>query len=235
MENIMEIRGLNVSYQDKLVLKDINLDIPKNTRCAIIGPNGAGKSTLIKAVLELIKRNSGDVKILGKSLKEITKNIAYVPQKDSVNWDFPITVFDVVMMGRYAHLPVGKKPTAEDKKAVIEAIKEMGMEEFKDRQISQLSGGQKQRVFLARALAQEVDLYILDEPLTGVDIKTEDIIATKFKELQDKGKTVIAVHHNLFTLDKYFDYLVILNEDIKVAGYLDKVNTKENVDKAFRG
>lgn len=233
-ENIIEVKDLQVSYLDKTAITNINLDIPKGVRCAIVGPNGAGKSTLLKAILNLISRDHGQVNVIGKDISKVSKQIAYVPQKGSVNWDFPITVFDVVMMGRYAHLPIGRKPSKEDEKFVIDSLKEMGMLEFRDRQISQLSGGQKQRVFLARALAQNVDVYILDEPLTGVDINTEKIIAQKFKELQDKGKTIIAVHHNLFTLDEYFDYLVVMNQTVKVVGPLDEVNTQENIDLAFR-
>ncbi|MGY3776095.1 metal ABC transporter ATP-binding protein [Helcococcus sueciensis] len=233
-KSIITVKELQVSYQDKTVLTDVNLHIPENSRTAIVGPNGAGKSTLIKAILNLVKPDKGEIKIMGKSLNQVSKKIAYVPQRSGVNWDFPATVFDVVMMGRYAHLSIGKRPTEKDKEIVIEALEEMGMLEFKDRQISQLSGGQKQRVFLARALAQQVDLYILDEPLTGVDTTTEEIIIKKFKQLQDEGKTVVAVHHNLMTLNKYFDYLIVLNNDVKVQGEMLEVNTPENLEKAYR-
>lgn len=235
MEYAIKVKDLNVSYGDNLVLEKVNLQIPINTRTAIIGANGAGKSTLIKAILNLIKKDRGEVKIFGKPLEEVKTNIAYVPQKDSVNWNFPTTVYDVVMMGRYPYIKKFSSPSDRDKDKVQAALDEMGIRDLSDRQINNLSGGQKQRVFLARALAQDVDLYILDEPLTGVDIKTEDIIADEFKRLEDLGKTVIAVHHNIYTLDKYFDNVVVLNKDVKYAGslYIDDLDFK--INKGFRG
>ena len=235
MEYAIKVKDLNVSYGDNLVLEKVNLQIPINTRTAIIGANGAGKSTLIKAILNLIKKARGEVKIFGKPLEEVKTNIAYVPQKDSVNWNFPTTVYDVVMMGRYPYIKKFSSPSDRDKDKVQAALDEMGIRDLSDRQINNLSGGQKQRVFLARALAQDVDLYILDEPLTGVDIKTEDIIAEEFKRLEELGKTVIAVHHNIYTLDKYFDNVVVLNKDVKYAGslYIDDLDFK--INKGFRG
>lgn len=233
MKSIIKIKNLNFSYRYQKVLNNVNIDIPCNKRIAIVGPNGAGKSTLLKAILGLIKYD-GEIKIFDKEIKEISKKIAYVPQKDSVNWDFPITVFDVVMMGRYAHLGFVKRPSKVDKEFVNESLREMGMLEFKNRQISELSGGQKQRVFLARALAQEVDLYILDEPLTGVDVKTEEIISKKFKELQERGKTIIAVHHNIYTLEKFFDYIIIFNKDVKKENQISDIDMNDDFDLVFR-
>lgn len=218
MQAAIEVKNLNVSYGKNKVLDDIFLQIPLNSRTAIIGANGAGKSTFIKAVLGLIKKDKGEVKILGKTIKNAKNDIAYVPQKDSVNWNFPATVYDVVMMGRYPYMKTFGKANKKDDDIVENSLVEMGISDLKDRQINNLSGGQKQRVFLARALAQDVSLYILDEPLTGVDIKTEDIIADEFKKLQDLGKTILAVHHNIYTLDKYFDNLVVLNRNIKYSG-----------------
>lgn len=198
MQAAIEVKNLNVSYGKNKVLDDIFLQIPLNSRTAIIGANGAGKSTFIKAVLGLIKKDKGEVKILGKTIKNAKNDIAYVPQKDSVNWNFPATVYDVVMMGRYPYMKTFGKANKKDDDIVENSLVEMGISDLKDRQINNLSGGQKQRVFLARALAQDVSLYILDEPLTGVDIKTEDIIADEFKKLQDLGKTILAVHHNIY-------------------------------------
>ena len=235
MNSIIEIKNLDFAYGNNKVIDNVNLSIPKNVRCAIVGPNGAGKSTLLKAILGLLDYNNGEIKIFGQDIKSIRKKIAYVPQKDSVNWDFPITVYDVVMMGRYVHIESGKKITKIDKDKVEKALEEMGILDLKNRQISQLSGGQKQRVFLARALAQEVDLYILDEPLTGVDVKTEKIISEKFEDLQKQGKTIIAVHHNIYTLENFFDYIIIFNKDVKVKGEIKEVNTSKNLDLAFRG
>lgn len=231
---IIKIKNLNVSYDEKLVLSNVNLTIPYNVRCAIIGPNGAGKSTLIKALLNLINYDSNEIKIFDKDFKDVRKKIAYVAQNSTVNWDFPATVFDVVLMGRYQHLGLFKRPKKEDKEIALKALKEMKMERYVKRHISKLSGGEKQRVFIARALAQDADLYILDEPLAGVDETTEKIIINKFIELQKKGKTIIAVHHDLSTIKEYFDYIIILNENIKSSGSVKETFNRINVDKAFK-
>lgn len=209
-----------MAYQQMPVLWDIDLDIPEYVRCAIVGPNGAGKSTMIKGILGLLKPVSGTVRLWGKPLSEVHKQIAYVPQRGSVHWDFPTTVFDVVLMGRYAHLGLIKRPRKDDRRLAMNALEQMKMADFADRQISELSGGQKQRVFIARALAQDARLYIMDEPLAGVDETTELIIMDKFIELQKEHRTVIAVHHDLSTLDTYFDYLVVLNRTVKASDYM---------------
>lgn len=235
MEYAIQIENFNVSYGKNRVLDSVNLQIPRNTRTAIVGANGAGKSTFLKAILGLIKKDSGDVKILGQDLDKVQTRLAYVPQKDSVNWDFPTTVYDVVMMGRYPYLKAFRKPRQKDVDKVMDALNEMGIADLRNRQISQLSGGQKQRVFLARALAQDVDLYILDEPLTGVDIKTEDIIADEFQRLQKAGKTILAVHHNIYSLEKYFDHIVVLNGDVKYAGSLFVDQIDQKINQGFRG
>lgn len=235
MEYAIQIENFNVSYGKNRVLDSVNLQIPRNTRTAIVGANGAGKSTFLKAILGLIKKDSGDVKILGQDLDKVQTRLAYVPQKDSVNWDFPTTVYDVVMMGRYPYLKAFRKPRQKDVDKVMDALNEMGIADLRNRQISQLSGGQKQRVFLARALAQDVDLYILDEPLTGVDIKTEDIIADEFQRLQKAGKTILAVHHNIYSLEKYFDHIVVLNGDVKYAGSLFVDQIDQEINQGFRG
>lgn len=234
-KNIVEIENLSVSYGSEKALSNLTLNIPEGVRCAIVGPNGSGKSTLLKAILGFKKIDSGKIKVMDNNFDKIKKRVAYVPQKASVNWNFPVTVLDVVLMGRYPHIPITKKATEKDINISINALKEMEMEGFVDRQISELSGGQRQRVFIARALTQDVDIYMLDEPLTGVDIKTEEIIVNKFLQLQSEGKTIISVHHNIYTLEDYFDYLVIMNKNVKKTGYIDEVNNKESIDLAFRG
>ena len=233
-KEVISIRNLNASYGKKRVLSNINLSIPDNVRCAIIGPNGAGKSTLIKAILDLIEHDAASVKVLGKPLDGVRSRIAYVAQHSNANRNFPTTVFDTVLMGRYQHLGLFKRPGKRDREIALEAIREMKMEIYLNRHISQLSGGQLQRVFIARALCQDADLYILDEPLAGVDENTETIIMNKFIDLQKNGKTIIAVHHDLSTIRHYFDYLIILNEEIKSYGSVEEVFTREQVDKAFK-
>ena len=223
-----------MAYRETPVLWDIDLDIPEHVRCAIVGPNGAGKSTLLRGILGLLKPVSGAVQLWGKPLSAVHKQIAYVPQRGSVHWDFPTTVFDVVLMGRYAHLGLVRRPGKEDRALAMEALDKMKMADFADRQISELSGGQKQRVFIARALAQDAQLYIMDEPLAGVDETTERIIMDKFVDLQRENRTVIAVHHDLSTLDVYFDYLVVLNRTVKASDYLAKLDKEAALARAYR-
>lgn len=232
--NIITIKDLNVAYQAKPALWHVNLNIIKNSRTAIVGPNGAGKSTMIKAMMKLIRPVSGNIKINGRTDKGVLKSIAYVPQKGEVNWDFPATVLDVVLMGRYVHKGWIKRPNNEDKAIALEALQTMKIEAFQDRQISELSGGQRQRAFLARAIAQDADIYVMDEPLQGIDITTENLIIDIIKELQDKGKTFIVVHHQLDTVKEYFDHVVILNKTVIANGPVDTVFTEENIGKAYR-
>ena len=181
-KNIIHIEDLTMAYNDKPVLWDIDADIMGNSRTAIIGPNGAGKSTLLKGILNLMKPISGEITIMGKQYREVYKQIAYIPQINTVNWNFPATVEDVVLMGRYAHLGWIRRPSKTDKEISKEALIKMGMNDYAKRQISQLSGGQRQRVFLARAISQDAKIYLMDEPLQGVDIKTEGIIMSVIKE-----------------------------------------------------
>ena len=204
--------------------------MPSGVRCAIVGPNGAGKSTLLKGVLGLEKPVAGYVRLWGKTIDEVRERIAYVPQRGAVNWDFPTTVFDVVLMGRYVHIGLMRRPGREDRERARAALAEMQLEKLAERQISELSGGQKQRVFIARALAQDAQL----EPLAGVDETTERIVMDKFVALQKARKTVIAVHHDLSTLDMYFDYLVVLNRTIKASGYLKDMDKEAALALAFR-
>lgn len=231
-EYVVEVEDLTMAYHDKPVLWDNDVDIVKNSRTAIIGPNGAGKSTLIKGILELEKKLSGYVRIMGSELKDVKKHIAYMPQANSVNWDFPTTVLDVVLMGRYVHLGFFKRPGKKDHEIAMNALRTIGMEEYKDRQISKLSGGQRQRVFLARAIAQDAEIYFMDEPLAGVDKKTEKVIIEFLKKAQKEGKTSIVVHHDLNTIPEYFDHIVILNKQIIAQGPVSEVFTAENLSRA---
>ena len=232
--SVIHVEDLTMAYRETPVLWDIDLDIPEHVRCAIVGPNGAGKSTLLRGILGLLKPVSGAVQLWGKPLSAVHKQIAYVPQRGSVHWDFPTTVFDVVLMGRYAHLGLVRRPGKEDRALAMEALDKMKMADFADRQISELSGGQKQRVFIARALAQDAQLYIMDEPLAGVDETTERIIMDKFVDLQRENRTVIAVHHDLSTLNVYFDYLVVLNRTVKASDYLAKLDKEAALARAYR-
>lgn len=232
--SVIHVEDLTMAYRETPVLWDIDLDVPEYVRCAIVGPNGAGKSTLLKGILGLVKPVSGAVQLWGKPLSAVQKEIAYVPQRGSVHWDFPTTVFDVVLMGRYAHLGLVRRPGKEDRARAMEALEKMKMADFANRQISELSGGQKQRVFIARALAQDAQLYIMDEPLAGVDETTERIIMDEFINLQRDGRTVVAVHHDLSTLDTYFDYLVVLNRTVKACGYLVALDTDAALARAYR-
>lgn len=234
-DTVISVKNLTIAYNDKPVLWDNNIDFVKNSITAIVGPNGAGKSTLLKGILGLKKILSGKIEIEGKNLKDLKKEIAYIPQSSSVNWDFPTTVFDVVLMGRYVHCGWIKRPNKIDKKKALDAIEKIGLSQYRDRQISQLSGGQKQRVFIARAIASDANIYFMDEPLAGVDKKTEGIIMEFLRDSQKMGKTSIVVHHDLNTIKKYFDHLVIINKRIIAQGLVNNVFTNENIEMAFGG
>ncbi len=229
---IIEVEDLTMAYQDKPVLWDNDVDIIENSRTAIIGPNGAGKSTFLKGILGLLPSLSGYVKFMGRPLEEVREKVAYIPQSKSVNWDFPTTALDVVLMGRYVHLGWIKRPTKKDYRIAEEALERMGMGEYRDRQISQLSGGQRQRVFLARTIAQEAEIYIMDEPLAGVDMTTEKVIIDFLHEAQAEGKTSVVVHHVVYTLADYFAHLVILNKRVIAQGLMEDVLLQENLELA---
>ncbi len=235
-EYAVEVEDLSVAYRVKPVLWDVELDIEKGALMAIVGPNGAGKSTLLKAMLGLVKKASGSVHFFFENEKEENQRnrIAYVPQSSSVDWDFPTTVLDVTMMGRYGHLGWIKRPRLEDKEIAIQMLEKVGMQDFISRQISQLSGGQQQRVFLARALAQQADIYFMDEPFKGVDVQTEKAIVHVLRELREEGKTVVVVHHDLQTVPEYFDWVTLLNIRIVASGRVEDVFTEENLRKAYR-
>lgn len=232
----VKIEDLTVAYDRKPVLWDVDLDIPRGKLMAIVGPNGAGKSTLIKTVLGLIKPVSGHYKFasyLGKG-KELKNKTAYVPQSGSIDWDFPATVHDVVLMGTYGKLGWIKRPGKAQNELALSCIEKIGMTPYKDRQISQLSGGQQQRVFLARALAQEADLYFMDEPFKGVDAQTEKAIVALLHELRNKGKTLVVVHHDLQTVAEYFDWVTLINLRIIASGTVSEVFTNENLRATYR-
>lgn len=229
------IQDLTVAYQRKPVLWDIDLQIPDGKLVGIVGPNGAGKSTLLKATLGLVKKATGRVLIYGKPYEEQRHLIGYVPQRESVDWDFPVSALDVVTMGRYRRIGWFFPVTRKHKKAAMEALEKVGMAAYAKRQISQLSGGQQQRVFLARALAQEAQIYLMDEPFAGVDASTERAIVTLLKELQQTGKTVLSVHHDLQTVPDYFDHTILLNMQIVAQGPTADVFTEDNLKKTYGG
>lgn len=231
----VKVHDLTVTYDVKPVLWDIDLSIPQGKLVAIIGPNGAGKTTLIKAMLGLIKPVSGAVQFCEKQEKGKNHKIAYVPQSGSVDWDFPATVLDVVMMGRYGHLGWLKRPGKKEKDMSLTMLEKVGMRDYAGRQISQLSGGQQQRVFLARALIQEAEIYFMDEPFKGVDAQTEKSIIRLLKDLKEQGKTVIVVHHDLQTVSNYFDWVTLINLQIIANGPVEEAFQEENVNAAYGG
>ncbi len=234
-EVVLSVENLSASYRKNIVLHDIQFNVRGGTLIGIVGPNGAGKSTLIKTLLEMHPRLTGSVQFFGTSFKKAKKKIGYVPQRGSVDWDFPTNALDVVMMGLYGQIGWLKRPSRKHKRKACEALEKMGMEAYADRQISQLSGGQQQRVFLARALVQEADLYFMDEPLAGVDAQTERAIMQTLKELKTNGKTVLVVHHDLQTVEDYFDHVLLLNRTVIDYGPTARVFTKENISKTYGG
>lgn len=225
--NAIEIKNLTVAYGENIALENFNLDIEVGSLMALVGPNGAGKSTLIKTILKFLKQITGEIKINGKSL-------AYVPQRNSVDWDFPTTLFDVVEMGCYGRVGLFKRVNKEEKQKVLKAIEQVGMLDFKDRQISELSGGQQQRTFIARALVQEADIYLMDEPFQGVDSTTEKSIVDILKKLKSDGKTLLVVHHDLQTVPTYFESVTFINKTVIATGKVKEVFTQENIDKTYR-
>lgn len=231
----LHIEDLTVAYDGKPVLWDIDVNIPPGVMAAVIGPNGAGKSTLLKSVLGLTRPTAGHICVHGHPPGENLRRIAYVPQRSAVDWDFPTTVLDVVMMGRYGHLGWFRWPGRRERQRAMEALASVGMADFRDRQISQLSGGQQQRVFLARALVQEAEVFFLDEPMAGVDATTEKTVVRLLQELRDSGKTIIVVHHDLQTVRDYFDWLVILNVRVIAQGRVQDIYTGENLHRAYGG
>ncbi len=231
----LEVHDVTVAYQRKPVLWDVDLHVPEGRLVGIIGPNGAGKSTLIKAILGLIPLSSGRVDIFGRPYRKNRHLVGYVPQRESVDWDFPVDALDVVLMGRYGKLGWFRRAGAVDRTQAMEALAKVGMADYAHRQISQLSGGQQQRVFLARALAQEAQLYFMDEPFAGVDVTTEKAIIALLRDLRSQGRTVIVVHHDLQTVESYFDHLIMLNMRVVAAGLTAECFTQENLRSTYGG
>ena len=231
----VSIHDMTVAYHRKPVLWDVDLDVPDGQLVAVIGPNGAGKSTLIKAVLGLVPMASGDVRIYGAPLAERRSLVGYVPQRESVDWDFPVSALDVVAMGLYRQIGWFRRIRPAHREAAMKALARVGMDSFALRQISQLSGGQQQRVFLARALVQDAKLYFMDEPLAGVDAATEQVIIRLLRELRDAGRTAVVVHHDLQTVPDYFDHVIMLNTRVVAAGRTAEVFTRENLHKTYGG
>lgn len=230
----LSVQHLTVSYDVKPVLLDVNFTIPTGTLSAIVGPNGAGKTTLLKAILGLIKPLSGEISFPCLNAQDRVKPIAYVPQSGSVDWDFPATVLDVVMMGRYGHLGWFRRPKTAERLLALDMLDKVGMQAYAKRQISKLSGGQQQRVFLARALAQQADIYLMDEPFKGVDAQTELAIVALLKELKQAGKTVIVVHHNLQTVPDYFDWVTLIHTTLVANGKVADAFTDEAIARTYR-
>lgn len=231
----LNVENLSVAYSQNKVLEHVNLAVPTGHLTAIIGPNGAGKSTLLKAVLNQLPNKVGRVDILGKKFSPKSLQVGYVPQRNAVDWDFPTTAFDIVLMGRYGHRGLFKRITNEDKKKALACLTSVGMQDFAQRSIGQLSGGQQQRVFLARALAQNAEVYFLDEPFAGVDAATEKTIIDILKSLKAAGKSIFVVHHDLQTVKEYFDYTILLNKTIIAAGITEDVFTVDQLQKTYGG
>jgi manganese/zinc/iron transport system ATP- binding protein len=231
----LEVHDLTVAYDKRPVLWGVDFAVPRGKLVGIVGPNGAGKSTLIKAAMGLMPLSSGWVKVFGGSYKQNVTRVGYVPQRESVDWDFPVSVMDVVLMGRYGHLGLLRRPSKRDREIARESLEKVNMLPYANRQISNLSGGQQQRVFLARALCQESDLYFMDEPFSGVDAATEAAIVTLLHELREKGKTLLVVHHDLPTARNYFDMLLLLNMRVVAFGPTDEVFTTELLQKTYGG
>lgn len=232
---VLEIHDLTVSYDKKPVLWGVDFSLPEGAICGIIGPNGAGKSTLIKAIMGLVEVDSGYIKIFDADLDGIRKRVSYVPQRESVDWDFPASVLDIVMMGRYSILGMFRRPRKADKDAAMKALELVGMDKYSSRQISQLSGGQQQRVFLARALTQNADIYFLDEPFAGVDAATEKAIFKLLQDLSAQGKTIIVVHHDLQSVEAYFTWVILLNLRLVASGPTRDIFNADYLEETYGG
>lgn len=231
----LEVHDLTVAFDRKPVLWNIDLIIPQGKLVGIIGPNGAGKSTLIKSVMGLLPLSSGYCKLFDQELSAVRSRISYVPQRESVDWDFPVSVLDVVLMGRYGKLGLMKRPRKADLDVAMDCLKKVGMESFANRQIAQLSGGQQQRTFLARALAQQADIYFMDEPFAGVDAATEKAIIQLLQSMTAANKTVIVVHHDLQSVTSYFDWVILLNTRLVAHGPTDTTFTQHNLQETYGG
>ncbi|WP_047999213.1 metal ABC transporter ATP-binding protein [Lactiplantibacillus herbarum] len=230
---MLKVHNLTVAYSDTPVFTDVAVNFNAGKITGIIGPNGAGKSTMIKAILGLIKARTGNVDFDGQTLKQVRKQIAYVEQRKDIDLTFPINVFDVVLTGTYGRLGLFREPSKADRQRCQDALDQLGLAEFAQRQISQLSGGQLQRVFVARAIVQNASIIIMDEPFVGIDLQSETVIMRILHQWRDEGKTVIVVHHDLNKVTHYFDELVILNHGIVAAGPVAEVYTPANIERTF--
>ena len=231
----LSIHDLTVAYHRKPVLWDVDYDAPAGQLVGIVGPNGAGKSTLIRTVLDLVRRASGSVNVFGRPYRRVRHLVGYVPQRETVDWDFPINALDVVTMGRYRKIGWCLPVTGQHRTAAMDALQRVGMADYARRQIAQLSGGQQQRVFLARALVQDAQLYLMDEPFSGVDAATERAIVQILRDLRSAGKTVMVVHHDLQTVPEYFDHVLLLNMRVVAHGPTAEIFTPENLHKTYGG
>lgn len=228
------VNNISVSYDGNEAVKDVSFSFQPGSLIGVLGPNGAGKSTLLKAILGLIARDHGDVRLGTKSIDEMRKKIAYVPQRSNIDWNFPIIVKDTVLLGTYPKIGLLRRPKKEDKEWAMECLRQVGMESFANRQIGELSGGQQQRVFLARALAQKADYFFLDEPFVGIDVSSEEVIINILRQLKKAGKIVFVVHHDLSKVKSYFDDLILINKELIDAGPVNKVFQPEIMAKAYQ-
>ncbi|MDX1684140.1 MAG: metal ABC transporter ATP-binding protein [Saprospiraceae bacterium] len=233
MTPVIDIKGLSVSYDKKQVLSNIYMELEPGFVYGILGPNGAGKSTLFKAILGLLEPTAGELSVFGGDIEDHRVKVAYIPQRDEVDYDFPATVRDIVAMGRYPHKGIFDQFNSLDRQMIDQALDDMGIKNLENRQIGQLSGGQQQRVFLARALAQQADLFFLDEPFVGVDMTTEEKIIDILKKLAQENKTLLVVHHDLSSVESYFDRIILLNQRLIAYGPVESTFTKENLSKAY--
>jgi manganese/zinc/iron transport system ATP- binding protein len=231
----IEVHDLTVSYQAKPVLWDIDVEIPAGKLVGIVGPNGAGKSTLLRVILGLLRPASGWVRIHGEIARRGRHGCGYVPQRESVDWDFPVDVFDVVLMGTYGRLGWFRRPGRRERELALRCLEQVGIADLARRQIAELSGGQQQRVFLARALAQDAQVYLMDEPFAGVDAATESAIFAVLEALRSEGRTVVVVHHDLQTVEQYFDHVLLLNLRLVAAGPIGETFTRENLHATYGG
>jgi manganese/zinc/iron transport system ATP- binding protein len=231
----LSVRDLTVAYQGRPALWSVDYETPPSGLIAIVGPNGAGKSTFIKACLGLVTPLSGEVRLFGEPLARVRDKVGYVPQRGSVDWDFPVSALDVVSMGRYGHVGVGRRLTRADREAALAALAQVGLADLANRQIGELSGGQQQRVFLARALAQDSQLYFMDEPFAGVDAATERAILDLLRKLDHEKRTVVCVHHDLQTVADFFDHVLLMNRTRIAAGPVGSTLTPENLERTYGG
>lgn len=231
----LEINDLTVAYDSKPALWDVDIAVPEGVLMAVVGPNGAGKSTMLKSVLDLIPRAAGDISIFGKPYAKARHLVGYVPQRGSVDWDFPTSVLDVVLMGLYGKLGWFRRPGKKERDIALQALEQVGIADLAYRQISQLSGGQQQRTFLARALVQDAELYFMDEPFAAVDAVTERAIVNILRELRQRNKTVVVVHHDLQTVEEYFDWVALMNVQMIACGAVAEVYTEANINQTYGG